>query len=141
MNTISNTLEKHLVRGIFMGMFTILLFRARGADAAALTQNCGQWKVVPSPSEGNGGQLNAVAVVSPGDMWAVAFYYVPGYTTQNLIEHWNDSSWSLVPDPSTGGLLSIAAVASNDVWAVGYGGYIPLIEHWDGTQWSIVPSP
>jgi hypothetical protein len=39
----------------------------------------------------------------------------------------------------------VAAVASNDVWAVGYqnvGSSInTLIEHWDGTSWSVVASP
>lgn len=59
-----------------------------------------------------------------------------------------NSSWSVVPSPNIGTnanvLQSIAAVSSNDVWAVGY--YTDtnthvLIEHWDGTQWSIVPSP
>ncbi len=38
----------------------------------------------------------------------------------------------------------MAAVSSNDVWAVGdHGGLTrkPLVEHWDGTQWSVVKSP
>jgi hypothetical protein len=44
-------------------------------------------------------------------------------------------------------LVSVAAIADQDVWAVGY--HLPpskpydepLAEHWDGVQWSIVPIP
>jgi hypothetical protein len=50
------------------------------------------------------------------------------------------------PGPSVNGLLSVAAIAPNDVWAVGayYDASVhiqALIEHWDGVQWSISPSP
>jgi hypothetical protein len=40
--------------------------------------------------------------------------------------------------------MGVAAVASNNVWAVGEtgnNGINPLIEHWDGTKWSVVASP
>jgi hypothetical protein len=41
------------------------------------------------------------------------------------------------PDPAaTGSLEDVAAISSNDVWAVGTD-----VEHWDGAQWSVVPSP
>jgi hypothetical protein len=39
------------------------------------------------------------------------------------------------------GLNSMAAAASNDVWAVGFNGYLTLTEHWDGTSWTQVASP
>src|SRR4051812_21258836 len=46
--------------------------------------------------------------------------------------------WSVVPDPSVGGFLtSVAAVAANDVWAVGRFGSNPdntHTEHWDGSS-------
>ena len=46
-------------------------------------------------------------------------------------------------------LYDVAAVSTNDIWAVGdYTGYITttlvrntLTEHWDGSAWSVVPSP
>jgi hypothetical protein len=34
--------------------------------------------------------------------------------------------------------LGVAAVAPDDVWAVGVG---PMIEHWDGVRWRLVPNP
>jgi hypothetical protein len=82
------------------------------------------------------------------DVWAVG---AAGKKT--LAEHWNGAQWQIFASPNQGSLgsalLGIAAIASKDVWAVGY--YVtsqscgvltqPLVEHWDGTQWSIVPSP
>ena len=42
-------------------------------------------------------------------------------------------------------LVGVAAVTSNDVWAVGYSTSLgvdrTLIERWNGTAWSIVPGP
>ena len=47
---------------------------------------------------------------------------------------------------ATAQLHKVAAISSNDVWAVGHivanqGMNQTLAEHWDGGQWSIVPSP
>jgi hypothetical protein len=67
-----------------------------------------------------------------------------------LIEHWDGSAWSVVASENLGDddniLLSVDAIATDDVWAVGY--YVndfgisqTLIEHWNGTAWSVVPSP
>ncbi len=58
-------------------------------------------------------------------------------------------SWRSMPSPnvgtSTNFLNGVAAVSSNNVWAVGtYGngnGGFTLVEHWDGTQWKVVVSP
>jgi hypothetical protein len=39
-------------------------------------------------------------------------------------------------------LSATAAIASNDIWAVGsIGGFQSVTEHWDGTSWSIIASP
>jgi hypothetical protein len=63
-----------------------------------------------------------------------------------LTEHWDGTSWRVVPSPNddrSQRLTDVAAVSSTDVWAVGddASGLIP--EHRDGTRWSIVrpPSP
>lgn len=119
----------------------------------------GTWKIVSSPNVGTGtygNQLNAVAVVSANDVWAVGFSPhptgTPLYIRQTLLEHWNGSSWSVVPSPNPTGktwvvLNGISAVSGTDIWAVGHSGdpsSIPLqtlTMHWDGTRWSIVPSP
>ena len=42
-------------------------------------------------------------------------------------------------------LNGVDALATNNVWAVGYSGsagrYNTLIERWNGTQWQVVTSP
>lgn len=40
-----------------------------------------------------------------------------------------------------GGLSAIAAIASNDLWAVGRVGNEPLLQRWDGTAWTRVQGP
>ncbi len=57
--------------------------------------------------------------------------------------------WNVVPSRNTGHpnnyLYGVAAIASNDVWAVGsYGEFVnpnPLVQHWDGQRWMFVPLP
>ncbi|HYK54372.1 MAG TPA: hypothetical protein VEV38_12685 [Candidatus Eremiobacteraceae bacterium] len=101
-----------------------------------------------------GHQFNAAAMVSTRDAWAVGQVSSEfGNATATLAEHWDGSSWTVVPTPSPGlgwdvgdGLNGVAAVASNDVWAVGqsgfyFGGQSAMIEHWDGSQWSVFSSP
>ncbi|HYO49240.1 MAG TPA: S-layer homology domain-containing protein, partial [Chloroflexia bacterium] len=55
--------------------------------------------------------------------------------------------WSVVPSPNVGTLSNafdgVSAVASNDVWAVGYSydsssRELALVQHWDGSAWSVV---
>ena len=69
-----------------------------------------------------------------------------------MVEHWNGSSWSIVPSPNVGAgnnvLIGVAARSGSDIWAVGYyddiTGTIPirhtLWTHWNGAGWSVVPS-
>ena len=106
------------------------------------------WTVVSSPNpDSNDNGLDAVAVLSSNDVWAVG-----RAGNKTLAEHWDGSQWSVVPTPNPpesnndSELLGVTAIASDDVWAVGYGtstgtGWSTLAEHWDGTNWSIVPTP
>jgi hypothetical protein len=60
-----------------------------------------------------------------------------------LTQHWDGSSWSIVSDAvsAISQLAEVTAVATDDVWAVGYLSAGTLIEHWDGFQWNVVSSP
>src|SRR5262249_8777327 len=61
------------------------------------------------------------------------------------------SEWEVVASPNVGrqanSLSSVAALADNDVCAVGWAwnqqlnAYQPEIQHWKGTNWSLVRSP
>ncbi|HEX9414062.1 MAG TPA: hypothetical protein VF916_11210 [Ktedonobacterales bacterium] len=99
-------------------------------------------------------QFLGVAAVSASDVWAVGADDAatpPGQLadlTETLIEHWNGTTWSIVPSPNSasgGYLAGVGALSSTNVWAVGStdDAYIgqTLIEHWDGATWSLVPSP
>lgn len=113
--------------------------------------NGNQWSVVPGPNVGSSNNdLYWVAVVSSNDVWAVGHSRNANSIYETLTEHWNGTQWSVVPSPnvesSNNELDSVAAVATNDVWAVGHWRnasniYQTLTEHWDGTAWSMVPSP
>jgi hypothetical protein len=112
-----------------------------------------QWSAVSSPSTGMPqSELDAVAVVSANDIWAVGSQgsLSAGYT---LIEHWNGTQWSIVSSPNASPqnneLSGVVAISAKDVWAVGTFENRTtnrlfdqtLIEHWNGKQWSIVSSP
>ncbi len=100
------------------------------------------WSLVQSPNVGNGiDTLSGIAAVSASDIWAVGYYSIGSYQgNPTLVEHWNGSSWSVVPSPSMNRyynyLNGVAVVSANDVWAVGY--YYDrtvnqtLVERWDG---------
>jgi hypothetical protein len=62
----------------------------------------GGWTIIPSPNgDGRRSTLNAVAGVSPDDVWAVGLMTPPDSgAPQTLIEHWDGLSWSIVPSPN-----------------------------------------
>jgi hypothetical protein len=113
------------------------------------------FRIVPSPTITRSG-LKAVARISDNDIWAVG--NTQHFNTGDVValaEHFDGMSWTSVsiPYPASGfgGELSgLAAVASNNVWAVGYSVYLDsfgdsvastLIERYNGTSWNIVSSP
>jgi hypothetical protein len=110
--------------------------------------NGSNWSIVPSPNPPGSGNntLHAVAVLSAGNIWAV------GGTCCNsnggpktLVEHWNGTTWSIVPSPTVGSfggaLGAVAGVSASNIWAVGSSSSGTLIEHWNGRNWSVVSSP
>jgi hypothetical protein len=118
--------------------------------------SCG-FAVVPSPNaSGLDNTLSDVTVLSATDAWAVGEYSLDGYAAvRTLIQHYDGTAWTTVPSPNrllgTGhnqinSLLGVTAIASSDVWAVGYtvsldDPYRTLTMHWNGIAWSIVDSP
>jgi hypothetical protein len=111
----------------------------------------GTWSVVPSPNPSKTQNLlYGVAALSDSDVWAVGGEEDANGVWHTLTEHWDGSSWTIIPavDVGDGGnqFYAVKAIASNDVYAVGQqaGARFPngaLIEHWDGLAWSVVASP
>ncbi len=109
------------------------------------------WSIVPSPSPGpNRNSLFGVAAISANDVWAVGYADRTMFSDLvTVVLHWDGSAWTQVPSPSPGSwesaLYGVAAISTNNVWAVGYArdsvNYRTLVEHWDGSNWSVVPSP
>ena len=66
---------------------------------------------------------------------------------RTLTLHWDGIAWSYVPSPNiqeqNNDQLNAVAGSGNDVWAVGYEGFLgsTLTLHWNGRAWSLVPSP
>jgi len=106
------------------------------------------WTVVPSPNKGPfPNALSDVAAVAPDDVWAVGTWFTKAFDDRTLTLHWDGSAWHRVKSPNAGpasaanDLVSVAAIATDDVWAVGARGLHTLTLHWDGLGWSAVHSP
>lgn len=103
------------------------------------------WSIVPSPNKGpfpNG--LSSVGAVAADDIWAVGSWFTKGFVDRTLILHWDGTAWTRVPSPNADAadndIVSVGAIATDDVWAVGFHGLHTLTMHWDGTAWTVVPS-
>jgi hypothetical protein len=113
------------------------------------------WKVTDSPQPGTYRDfLEKVSAIASNDVWAVGGYqdkHGQGVRPQHtLVEHWDGTRWRIVASPNLKGsdnaLFGLAAISTDDIWAVGTAVYQSgpsqaLIEHWDGASWSIVPAP
>ena len=127
---------------------------APGPSASLIERwNGTAWQLVANAGPGN---LYGVAAVSANDVWAVGRQggnydsQTNQYVFTTLIMHWTGSQWSIVPSPNpdltASYLTSVAAIAANNIWAVGYTGPgVPgsgdaLVEHWDGKAWGVVSS-
>jgi Phosphoesterase family len=122
---------------------------------AKKTPTSGGWTVqVPQlygTSDNSGG---AVAGSSPSDVWVFGDF-LPDKSDSNqdatlsFAEHYNGTSWSVVPTPNTGVNFNSfygATASQGDAWAVGE--YLnsdyqdrALIEYWNGSSFSIAHNP
>jgi hypothetical protein len=147
-----------VVRIASMAMAVVaLVASATGAAAVegAVSVTCdGQWQVIPtydhSTQSGEIDSLNSVTGRSSTDQWAVGSWtkYPEDYHFHTLVEHWDGGAagWTAVASPNLPvdtALYGVAALASDNAWAVGgsvFEPYQSVVEHWDGASWSIVPA-
>jgi hypothetical protein len=111
------------------------------------------WSTVATPNVGSPSfaALNAVTCTSATDCTAVGFSVPSGPAFgKTLVEHWNGTSWTIVPSPNPGGafdssLDAVSCTSAANCYAVG--SYATetatktLVEHWDGSTWAIQASP
>jgi len=141
-----HTIGRRVAIAIIIGMLLLTMAGKRTARATTVsiqTIHCGGWSIVPSPNATSFmNQLNAVAAISPTDVWAIGIGVAPNSPTVALIEHWDGTKWSLVSSPDAGAFLfGVTAVSATNVWAVGVDPTGTVIEHWDGISWQLVKSP
>jgi hypothetical protein len=91
------------------------------------------WSVVRSPSPSSGDEVNSVSGVPGGAVWMVGVFFPDAFTNKPLTERFVNDKWSVVAAPAKSNLDGVAALASDDVWAVG-----SSIYHFDGTAWQVV---
>lgn len=108
------------------------------------------WTIFPTPIGISYAGIFDVAAISPNDAWIVGYRWHENYP-QTVTLHWDGTAWTFVDSPNLvvgedNILTAVAAVASSDVWAVGYyrqhhTGYLTLAMHWDGSAWTVVSTP
>jgi glucose/arabinose dehydrogenase len=92
--------------------------------------------------------LTGVDVTAANDVWAVGWaaeFGSPTSSARALIARWSGGSWNeatgpTVVAPPDNTLRGASALATDDVWAVGWHANGTLVQHWNGTQWTITPS-
>jgi hypothetical protein len=112
------------------------------------------WSIVASPNPAVGfiaaDVLDGVAGVAGSDLWAVGWDLDPATNTiAMLFEHFDGKTWKVFASPTPVGAfqfaVSVNAIASHDVWAVGddQSGAkgATLAAHWNGRSWTIIPTP
>jgi hypothetical protein len=96
--------------------------------------------------------LDAASASGPSDAWAAGYTRLGGQGQSfPTTDHWNGTSWTVVPaasitiggQPVSNYLLDVTDVAPGDAWAVDE--CVPedtgFVEHWNGTAWSVVTAP
>ena len=110
--------------------------------------NGSEWDVVLSPNAGSvANRFEAVDALSPDAAWAVG-RSSNGVGDFPVAAQWDGAAWSLLPPPpdlADGALTGVAAMATDDVWAVGYTGdpgaglERAVALRWDGAEWVQAP--
>jgi hypothetical protein len=109
-------------------------------------------QTIPQPSTALGSQLSSVSCAGVSFCQAVGQVNLTGPLSQNLIESWNGTQWSLtanVPNTSTTetqGLTGVDCFSATTCSAVGSAAAASaptpasLALSWNGTAWTIVPN-
>jgi hypothetical protein len=113
-----------------------------------------QWSIVPTPNVSTAfsrsNVLTSVVAIAAKDVWVAGYAITKdGAGISLLFEHWDGTAWRIARSPSPFGTFqfanAISAVATDDVWAVGYDYSTATMRnisaHWNGRRWSLVPTP
>lgn len=110
-------------------------------ETLALRWDGSDWNHVPTPNptacpQCTHASFTSVAVAGPNDIWAAgnAVVQIPPtfiVGARIMVQHWDGSSWSVVPTPEPGGgagssLADIEVLAPDEIWFVGSDGPYPI---------------
>jgi hypothetical protein len=127
-----------------------------GAGTLAEHWDGRRWSIVRTPNvvQGGSNQLTSVNALATNDVWAVGSSQAAGGAARTLTEHWDGSSWTIVPSPNEGNennwLFGVTHLSATDLWSVGVwvkqlpeGGFVnqTLTQRWNGSAWTTVASP
>lgn len=107
--------------------------------------NGSRWRSQPLGSPVNPQDLLEIADVdgvSKHDLWAVGTKFSQcgeGLCPSGEIQHFDGSTWRTTRQLAAPSLDGVDVIASDDAWAVGFGGVSIL--HFDGSRWRDVPAP
>jgi hypothetical protein len=121
-------------------------------DPAFEHWNGSSWTLAPTQRTLEDAEaIFGVSAVTSDDVWAVGSTGQPSFNDRQIeILHWDGSIWSFaapVQASFNNELFGVAAVGTDDVWAVGglstggTGLNRALVEHWDGTSWKVASIP
>jgi hypothetical protein len=113
------------------------------------------WTTVDIPSPGGAVAVYpyAATALASDDVWVVGHSEDADGIWSTVTEHWDGTSWTIVPSPDQDGaadsyLYAVSGSSPDDVWAVGTGltasgNNTTFAIHWDGSSWSVadVPAP
>jgi hypothetical protein len=117
-----------------------------GEHGVAMRFDGANWGFVTVPQTNPDVQLTGAAMITATDGWAVGVGSQFGgfYSgTRPVALRWNGSSLSVASPALTikSKFTAVAALASNNVWAVGRIGSDSLVERWNGSSWARVTVP
>jgi hypothetical protein len=128
--------------GLLVGITAGLPVGVHASGGSGCTS--GQWTVMSTPAVPDQPTLSAVLALSSTDIWAGGGSngLYPQSPPTELFEHWDGTSWMVVPGAGIpgGNIAALAGSSENDVWAFGSfpgfaGNEASLVEHWDGARW------
>lgn len=108
------------------------------------------WSIVPNLETAFDSSLVGVTAVSSNNIWGVGYRYTENTdkSMDQLLAHWDGTSWSIVPGPHIGSwnqLQALASISPDIIWAVGIvsheGSRAPLIARYSKTCATPVSTP
>jgi hypothetical protein len=119
-------------------------------SSLVMTWDGSTWSTTPAVDPGLGNDvMDGVACTSPTSCMAVGNWTDGvnpngGNLPNSLVESWDGTSWSEVPNPSPGAnstLRGISCSNPSSCVAVGISANGALVESWDGSAWTVVANP